>query len=65
MNATQTATIEPEVQTDERPQPIRIIREKRWNRTTRQYELVVVTRELIEQTRRREAFVAAFNPCGL
>lgn len=60
MNA--TTTIE---RTTERPEPIRIIRERRWNRTTRQYDLVIVTPEMVEADRRRSAYVQEFNPCGV
>lgn len=60
----QTTAIE---NTVEQPEPILIRgpRELRWNRVTGQYELVEVTPEQVEQSRRREAFVAQFNPCGL
>ena len=65
MTVTLVATIEPEIETDERPEPIRIIRERRWNRTTRQYETVIVTREQLVADRQRSAYVQEYNPCGV
>ena len=40
-------------------------RVRRWNKVTGRYEWAVVTRQQIEQDKRRAAFVAEFNPCGL
>lgn len=51
--------------TTDRPEPIRIIRERRWNRVTRQYELVEVTPEMIKADRQRSAYVQEFDPCGV
>ncbi len=42
-----------------------VARVRRWNRTTGRYEWVIVTQEMIEADRRRQQYVAAFNPCGL
>lgn len=63
MNATVASTVAPV----EHPEPILIRgpRELRWNRVTGQYELVEVTPEMVEQTRRRSAYVQEFNPCGV
>lgn len=51
----------------EAPEPILIRgpRELRWNRVTGQYELVEVAPEMVEQSRRRSAYVQEFNPCGV
>ena len=61
MNATIEATVE------QAPEPILIRgpRELKWNRVTGQYELVEVTPEMVEATRRREQYVEQFNPCGV
>ena len=55
------------VKATEHPGPILIRgpRELKWNRVTGQYELVEVTPEQVEQDKRRAAFVAMFNPCGV
>lgn len=51
----------------EAPEPILIRgpRELRWNRVTREYEWVELTPEMVEQSERRAAFVAEYNPCGV
>lgn len=51
----------------EAPEPILIRgpRELRWNRVTGQYELVEVTREMVEASRKRSAYVQEFDPCGV
>jgi hypothetical protein len=42
-----------------------VTRVRRWNRTAGRYEWAVVTQQQIEATRRREQYVAAFNPCDV
>ncbi len=52
---------------EQAPEPILIRgpRELRWNRVTREYELVEVTPEMVERSRRRGAYVQEFDPCGV
>ena len=45
---------------EQAPEPIRVIK---W--VGGRYQTVTLTPEQVEATRRREAFVAQFNPCGL
>lgn len=61
---TQTTVV---ANTTEHPEPILIRgpRELRWNRVTGEYDLVEVTPEMVEQSKRRAAFVAMFDPCGV
>lgn len=40
-------------------------RVRRWNKVTGRYEWVVVTQQQVEQDKRRAAYVAMFNPCGI
>lgn len=49
------------------PEPILIRgpQERRWNRVARQYESVMLTQEQIEASRRREHYVAMFDPCNI
>ena len=38
---------------------------RRWNRTTQRYEWVTITQQMIEADRRRQQYVAQFNPCDV
>lgn len=51
----------------EHPEPILIRgpRELRWNRVTREYELVELTPEQVEMSQSRAAYVQEFDPCGV
>jgi len=57
---TQTAVLENVVPVvaQQRPEPIR---ERRWNRVTRQFEWYDVTPAMIEATKRREQYCAEFG----
>lgn len=46
------------------PEPMRIIRERRWDRVSRQYATVEVTPAMLEATRRREQYVRDFMIYG-
>lgn len=61
----QTGTLENTVVEAPEPILIRGPRELKWNRVTGTYEWVELTPEMVEQSKRRAAYVAAFNPCGL
>lgn len=60
MNAMKVATIEPEIKTDERPEPIRIIRKVKGV-----HEWVDVLPSDLTDAECRAIYVAAFSPCGL
>lgn len=62
---TQTVTVENTVVEAPEPILIRGPRELRWNRVTREYELVEVTPEQVEMSKRRALYVQEFNPCGV
>lgn len=61
---TQTTVV---ANTTEHPEPILIRgpRELRWNRVTREYELVELTPEQVEMSQSRAAYVQEFDPCGV
>ena len=42
-----------------------VSRVRRWNKVTGRYEWVTLTQQQIEADKRRAAFVAMFNPCGV
>lgn len=62
---TQTTIVENTVVEAPEPILIRGPRELKWNRVTGTYELVELTPEMVEQTRKRDQYVAMFNPCGV
>jgi hypothetical protein len=56
---TQTAVVEKSLVAKQQP----VQRVRKWVRD--HYEWVTVTREQVEQSRKREMYVAAFNPCDV
>ena len=62
---TTQATIERPVAERQVPEPIRIIRERRWDKASRQYVEFIISQEQLEASRRRREFVEFFDPCGV
>lgn len=62
---TQTTIVENTVVEAPEPILIRGPRELKWNRVTREYELVELTPEQVEMSQSRAAYVQEFDPCGV